>query len=121
MAAASGRQLAGVGQSSSNNNDGGANDMKNVMPDIEHWYGMNEPHDQQDKDDLILSVETVAAVGNYATEEKGGQFFVSCGTGDKLRLAEDKAREYFLRYVKEAEVPDDIDLDFQRAIEDPKS
>jgi hypothetical protein len=95
--------------------------MTNVKPDIEHWYEMNEPEDQKDKDDLVQSLETASTVGNYTTEEKGGQFFVSRGTGDKLRLASAKARAYFLRYVREAEVSDDIDLDFQRAIEDSKS
>lgn len=95
--------------------------ISNVTTDFETWYETNEPEDQQDKDGLIQSLETASTVGDYTTEEKGGQFFVSCGTGDKLRLASDKARAYFLRYVKEAEVPDDIDLDFRRAMEDPKS
>jgi hypothetical protein len=115
------RQLAGAGESSSNNHDGGANDMTNVTSDIEHWYEMNAPEDQQGKDDLIQSVETVATVGDYTTEEKHGQLFVSGWSDDKLRLANDKARARFLRYVREGKVLDDTELDFQRAMEDSKS
>jgi hypothetical protein len=48
--------------------------MTNVTSDIEHWYEMNEPDDQQGKDDLTQSVETVATVGNYTTEESMGSF-----------------------------------------------
>jgi hypothetical protein len=105
----------------SNNRDGGANDMTKVTTDIEHWYGMNEPEDQQDQEDLIQSVETIASVGNYTTEQKNGQFFVSCGAGEPLRLANEKAKARFLQYVRDAEVPDDTELDFQRAMEDSKS
>ena len=95
--------------------------MSNETTNFEDWYEANEPEDQQDKDDLILSVETSTTVGNYTTEENNGQFLVSCGADDMLRLASEKAGAAFLRYIKMAEVPDDIDLDFRRAIEDPKS
>ena len=53
-----------MAQERRNNHDGGANDMTNVTSDIAHWYGMNEPEDQQGKDDLTQSVETVATVGD---------------------------------------------------------
>lgn len=82
---------------------------------------MNEPESQQDKDDLIQSVETVSTVGHYGTEDKHGQLFVSGWSGEQLRLTDDKAKARFLRYVREGKVPDDIDLDFQRAVEDTKS
>jgi hypothetical protein len=95
--------------------------MKNETTRFEDWYEANEPEDEQDRGDLMLSVEGATTAGNYTTEEKNGQLFVFCGTGDVLRLASEKARAEFLRYVKEAKVPDDIDLDFQRAMEDPKS
>jgi hypothetical protein len=95
--------------------------MTNVTTDIEHWYEMNEPEDQRDKDDLIQSVESMSTVSHYTTEEKNGQLFVSGWGNDKLRLAGDKAKERFLQYVKEGKVPDDTELDFQRALEDPKS
>lgn len=95
--------------------------MSNVTTDFETWHEANEPEDQQDKDDLIQSVETATTVGNYSTEKKGEQLFVSCGAGDQLRLASDRAKAQFLRYVREGKVPDDIDLDFRRAMEDPKS
>jgi hypothetical protein len=95
--------------------------MTNVTSDIEHWYEMNEPEDQKGKDDLTQSVETVASVGGYTTEEKNGQLFVSGWSGHQLRLASDERKARLLRYVREAKVPDDIDLDFQRAMEDSKS
>ena len=120
MAVASGH-LAGVGECFSNNRDGGANDMTNVTSDIEHWYDMNEPENQEDKNDLTRSVETVATVGSYSTGETNGQLFVSGWSDDKLRLASDKAKAHFLHYVREGKVPDDTELNFQRAIEDSKS
>jgi hypothetical protein len=95
--------------------------MSNPDTDFDIWYEANEPEDQQDLDDLIQSVETATTVGNYATVQKGGQLFVSCGTGSQLRLASAKAKRQFLLYVRESNVPDDIDIDFQRAMEDPKS
>jgi len=95
--------------------------MTKVTTDIEHWYEMNEPEDQDGKDDLTQSVETVASVGDYTTEKKNGQLFVSGWSGEQLRLASDERKARFLRYVSEAKVPDDIDLDFQRAMEDSKS
>jgi hypothetical protein len=95
--------------------------MTNVTTNIEHWFEMNEPEDQDGKDDLTQSVETVASVGGYTTEEKNGQLFVSGWGNETLRLAGEEAKARFLRYVREAKVPDDIDLDFQRALEDPKS
>ena len=95
--------------------------MTNVTSDIAHWYGMNEPEDQQGKDDLTQSVETVATVGDYTTEENHGLLFLSGWSDDKLRLASDKAKARFLRYVREGRVPDDTELDFQRVMEDSKS
>jgi hypothetical protein len=95
--------------------------MTKVTTDIEHWLEMNEPEDQQSKDDLVQSVETVSTVGAYTTEKENGQLFVSGWTGDRLRLANDKAKARFLRYVREGRVPDDEELDFQRAVEDSKS
>src|SRR6202022_3419576 len=62
MAVESVRRLACAGGCSSNKHDGGANDMTNVTSDIEHWYDMNEPENQEDKNDLTRSVETVATV-----------------------------------------------------------
>src|SRR5258708_4631854 len=100
-----------VGEPSSNNHDGGANNMTNVTTDFEHWYEMNEPVNQEDKDDLVQSVENVATVGDYTTQEDNGQLFVSGWSGEKLRLPNQKAKARFLRYVREAKVPDDIDLD----------
>ena len=75
--------------------------MTNVTTDMEHFYEMNEPEDQRGKDDLVESVETVAAVGEYMTEEDNGQLFVSGWSGDKLRLPNQKAKARFLRYVRE--------------------
>jgi hypothetical protein len=95
--------------------------MSNVNTDFDTWFEANEPEDQQDLDDLVQSVETATTVGNYATVQKGVQLFVSRGTGSPLRLASDKAKAQFLLYVRDSNVPDDIDLDFQRAMEDPKS
>lgn len=95
--------------------------MSNVTTDFETWYEANEPEDQQDRDDLVQSVETATTVGNYSTVRSSGQLFVSCGTGAQLRLAGDKAKMQFLLFVREANVPEDIDLDFQRAMEDPRS
>jgi hypothetical protein len=89
--------------------------------DFETWYQMNEPEDQQDKDDLIQSVVSKATVGNYTTEQQGEQLFVSGWADSKLRLSNDNVIASFLRFVKEGSVPDDIDLDFQRQVEDPKS
>ncbi len=96
--------------------------MSDVTTDFDAWYEANEPEDQQDKDDLMQSVETPATVGNYTTEEKDGQFFVYRGAGGgQLRLASEKARTHFLRYVRDGKVPDDEDLAFQRAMQGPKS
>jgi hypothetical protein len=95
--------------------------MSNVITDFEVWCDANEPEDQQELEDLIQSVETATTVGNYATEKKGGQLFVSCGGGGLLRLANDKAKAQFLLYVRKIKVPDDLDVDFRRAIEDTKS
>ena len=71
--------------------------MTNVTTDIEHWYGMNEPEDQQGKDDLLQSFETVANVGDYTTEEKHEQLFVSGWRDDKLSLASDTPKARSLR------------------------
>lgn len=95
--------------------------MTKVTTDTEHWYDMNEPEDQQDKDNLIQSVETVATAGNYTTEEKHGQLFVSGWSGEELRLVNGKAKARFLQYVREGKVPDDIDLDYHRAVEGSKA
>ena len=67
--------------------------MSNATTDFDIWYEANEPEDQQDLEDLIQSVETATPVGNYVTVEKGGQLFVSCGTGSQLRLASDKGAD----------------------------
>jgi hypothetical protein len=45
--------------------------------DFETWYQMNEPEDQQDKDDLMQSVITKTTIGNYTTEQQGGQLLAS--------------------------------------------
>ena len=82
--------------------------MTNVTSDIAHWYGMNEPEDQQGKDDLTQSVETVATVGDYTTEENHGLLFLSGWSDDKLRLASDKAKARFL-------VPSGMRLEFSLA------
>jgi hypothetical protein len=89
--------------------------------DFETWYQMNEPEDQQDKDDLMQSVITKTTVGNYTTEQQGGQLLISGWADGKLRLANEKAAASFLRFVRDGNVPEDMDLDFQRQVEDPKS
>jgi hypothetical protein len=71
--------------------------MTNVTINIEHWYEMNEPEDQDGKDDLTQSVETVATVGGYTTEKDKGQLFVSGWSSEKLRLPNDKAKARFLQ------------------------
>jgi hypothetical protein len=115
------RWLLDVGEFFSKNPDSGVNDMTDVTTDIEHWYGMNEPEDQQDEDDLIQSIETITAVGNYATEQRNGQLFVSGWGTERLRLAGDTAKARLLDYVRNAKVFDETEPDFQRAIEDSNS
>jgi hypothetical protein len=95
--------------------------MRNVTTNFETWYQANEPEDQDGKDDLIQSVETVTTVGEYTTEEKDGQLLISGWSDHKLRVANEKAKARFLLYVREEKVPDDTELDFQRATEDPRS
>jgi hypothetical protein len=57
---------------------------------------VNEPVNQEDKDDLVQSVENVATVGDYTTQEENGQpEFVAAPAGDKLRLPNDKAKARF--------------------------
>jgi len=95
--------------------------MTKVTTDNEHWYEMNEPVDQQSKDNLLKSVETGANVGEYTTKEKHGQLFVIGWSNEELRLPNQQAKERFLRYVRESKVSDDTELDFERAMEDPKA
>src|SRR3954469_7627643 len=84
--------------------------MTNVTTDYEHFYEMNEPDDQRAKDNLIQSVETITTVGEYTTKEENGRLFVTGWSSDTLRLANDKAKARFLRYVRDSKVLDDEDL-----------
>jgi hypothetical protein len=86
--------------------------MMSVTNDMVHWLGMNEPDDQQDKDDLIQSIETRSSVGHNNTQEKQGQVFVSGWSNDELRLPNQKAVARFVHYIRQSKVPDDIDRDF---------
>jgi hypothetical protein len=95
--------------------------MTNVTTDMVHWYEMNEPEDQQSKDNLVQSVETIATVGEYTTTTENGQLFVAGSSSGTLKLVSDKAKARFLQYVRDSKVPDDTELDFQRAMEDSKS
>lgn len=95
--------------------------MVNVTTNIEHWYDMNEPDSERDKDDLIQSIETIATVGNYTTEEEQGQLLVSGWGNETLKLSGEKSKARFLHYVRQGKVIDDIELDFQRAMENSKS
>ena len=88
---------------------------------FDDWLDVNGPEDSEDKEDLIASVEGAKDCGNYKTTRKGAQLFVTGWGDDTLRLATDLAAVAFVHYVREAKMPDDIDIDFMRAVTNPNS
>ena len=88
---------------------------------FETWLDAEEFDDEQDKQDLIDSVRLSGSVGLFTTTENNGQLFVR-GVGDEtLRIANENARDHFIRRVRRVQVPDELDIAFRRAVDNPNS
>ena len=69
--------------------------------EFDAWLDVNDPETEQEKDDLINSVQNVQAVGDFSTTKKGDKLFVKGWVDDTLLLASEKARLAFIARVKE--------------------
>jgi hypothetical protein len=80
---------------------------------------------EHEREDLLTALENGKTCGDFEVERKGSQLFVRyCGGDDWLRLASDKAVRAFIGHVRSIRGlngPDDPDVAYQRAIENPHS
>jgi hypothetical protein len=85
------------------------------------WLDAFGPEDEQDRDDLRDAITNRVTTGVYGIKTKGGQLFVSRSGDRTLAVLTDKARDAFLLALSKIKLPDELDVDFERAVNNPNS
>ena len=87
--------------------------------DHEYWLDSINIETQDEKDDLIESIENVCDTGSFNTKRNGNEFFVQGWTDETLLLPTERAKAAFIKRVKQIDVPDDLEEGFHRNMGDP--
>ena len=92
-----------------------------TVTDLDSWLSNNEPNDEEEKDQLIRSLNDISEEGSYRVTSRNGQYFVYGWSDDVLRLYNEEKRLKFIAMVEEVKVEDELEEGYRRNMENPNS